>query len=152
MPRTNNKTQGRVIKSSTVDIQNLWDRTNNNDTTMTLRRRVKRNPLVAKYDGKSRTDLMKDANRLEKLAKKSEKLAKKSLKQAKKEKDAQETLTRQHVRSIADMLISTLNNCQDPVLRDDMILDVVCHMASSLKSNQQVTDAYVDATILLEDS
>ena len=145
MPRTNNKTQGRVIKSSTVDIQNLWERTNNNGTTMTLRRRVKRNPLVAKYDGKSRTDLMKDANRLEKLAKK-------SLKQAKKEKDAQETLTRQHVISIADMLISTLNNCQDSVLRDDMILDVVCHMASSLKSNQQVTDAYVDATILLEDS
>ena len=145
MPRTNKKTQGRVIKSNTVDIQNLWERTNNNGTTMTLRRRVKRNPLVAKYDGKSRIDLMKDANRLEKLAKK-------SLKQAKKEKDAQETLTRQHVRSIADMLISTLNNCQDPVLRDDMILDVVCHMASSLKSNQQVTDAYVDATILLEDS
>ncbi len=145
MPRTNNKTQGRVIKSSTVDIQNLWERTNNNGTTMTLRRRVKRNPLVAKYDGKSRTDLMKDANRLEKLAKR-------SLKQAKKEKDAQETLTRQHVISIADMLISTLNNCQDSVLRDDMILDVVCHMASSLKSNQQVTDAYVDATILLEDS
>ncbi len=145
MPRTNNKTQGRVIKSSTVDIQNLWERTNNNGTTMTLRRRVKRNPLVAKYDGKSRIDLMKDANRLEKLAKR-------SLKQAKKEKDAQETLTRQHVISIADMLISTLNNCQDSVLRDDMILDVVCHMASSLKSNQQVTDAYVDATILLEDS
>jgi len=145
MPRTNKKTQGRVIKSNTVDIQNLWERTNNNGTTMTLRRRVKRNPLVAKYDGKSRIDLMKDANRLEKLAKR-------SLKQAKKEKDAQETLTRQHVISIADMLISALNNCQDPVLRDDMILDVVCHMASSLKSNQQVTDAYVDATILLEDS
>ena len=145
MPRTNKKTQGRVIKSNTVDIQNLWERTNNNGTTMTLRRRVKRNPLVAKYDGKSRIDLMKDANRLEKLAKK-------SLKQAKKEKEAQETLTRQHVISIADMLISTLNNCQDSVLRDDMILDVVCHMASSLKSNQQVTDAYVDATILLEDS
>ena len=145
MPRTNKKTQGRVIKSNTVDIQNLWERTNNNGTTMTLRRRVKRNPLVAKYDGKSRIDLMKDANRLEKLAKR-------SLKQAKKEKDAQETLTRQHVISIADMLISTLNNCQDSVLRDDMILDVVCHMASSLKSNQQVTDAYVDATILLEDS
>ena len=145
MPRTNNKTQGRVIKSSTVDIQNLLDSANNNGTTMTLRRRVKRNPLVAKYDGKSRTELMNDANRLEKLAKR-------SLKKAKKERDAQETLTRQHVMSIANILISTLNNCQDSALRDDMILDVVCHMASSLKSNQPVTDAYVDASILLEDS
>ena len=151
MPRTttntraNKKTTGRVIKSSTVDIQNLWDRTNNNGTTMKLRKRVTKNPVVAKYDGKSRTELMKDAHRLEKLAKK-------SLKQAKKEKEAQEILTRQHVMSITNMLISTLNNCEDSTLRDDMILDVVCQMASSLKSNQQVTDAYVDATILLEDS
>lgn len=143
--RTNKKRTGRVIKSSTVDIQNLWNRTNNNGTTMQLRKRVNKNSVVAKYDGKSRTELMKDAHRLEKLAKK-------SLKQAKKEKKTQEILTRQHVMSITNMLISSLNNCQDSNLRDDLILDVVCHMATSLKSNQKVTDAYVDATILLEDS
>ena len=173
MTRTNNRRQGRVIRSnSAVDIRNLLNRSETPtveggqwmSATVNKKNKMNINQLQEKYKNfRTRTDLVKHTYKLEKHADKSLKLAKKSMEKANKtiekakksiaeEKKAQVTLTRQHVMSIANMLISSINTCNNSALREDLILDVVCHMAYSLKSDQQVTDVYMDLSMLLEDS